>query len=122
MEDAHSHSHGLGHKTRFVILIAGSVVIALLLVSVSIAMYFSSGTAQLDLSRPGYKSVRNQTKPEDPYQGFSASGPVNGAALDEFEKLYKEQSKKATSIDAFNNEVMSDVALGLNDEPETPVQ
>lgn len=106
------------HRLRFAMMIAGSVAVSLLLVAISIAMYFSSGTAQLDLSRPGYKTVQSQTKPEAPYDGFSASGSVEGVTLDEFEKLYRERSTKAVSIDAFNNEVMSDAALGINDMPE----
>mgnify|MGYP007124446163 CR=1 FL=1 len=107
---------------RFGLLISGSIVIALLLVSVSIAMYFSSGTAQLDLSRPGYQSVRDQTTPEDPYKGFAGSGPVDEKVLDEFEKQFKERSDKATSVDAFNNDVMSDAALGINDIEPQPQQ
>lgn len=110
------------HILRFILLIVSSIVVALVLVIVSVAMYFSSGTAQLDLSRPGYQSVRDQTNADDPYKGFPASGTVDDNALGEFGSLYKDRSGKATSVDAFNNEVMSDAALGINNPDEQVAQ
>lgn len=108
-------------RLRFAALIGGSLFVAMLLVTISMSLYFSSGTAQLDLSRPGYQSVRDQSRTEDPYKGYSASGPVNDQTLDEFEKLYNERSKNATSVDAFNPDVISDAALGI-DSAEAPAQ
>lgn len=99
-------------------MIAGSIMIALLLVSVSVAMYFSSGTAQVDLSRPGYQSVRDQTPTEDPYKGFTSSGSVDEKTLNEFNKMYQERAKNATTVDAFNSDVLSDTALNIADSPE----
>ncbi len=110
----------IGSRYRFAILIVSSITIALILVFISVSLYFSSGTAQLDLSRPGYQSVRDQSKPEDPYKGFSASGPVTEQTLSEFSKLYSDRAKNATSVDAFNSEVLSDAALGLDDVDDTP--
>lgn len=105
----------LSSRTRFIVFIAGSVAVSMVLVATSIAMYFSSGTAQVDLSRPGYQSVRSQTKPEDPYKGFSSSGPIDDKTLDEFESLYKDRASDATSLDAFNPDVLGDNALGLDE-------
>ncbi len=105
-----------GNKVRFIILIGGSIATALTLVFISISLYFSSGTAQVDLSRPGYQSVRDQTPQEAPYRGFSSSGTVTQETLDEFDKLYQERSKKAKAVDdAFSGEVLSDAALSIND-------
>ena len=106
------------HKLRFIAFIVGSIAASLVLVAISIAMYFSSGTAQLDLSLPGDQSVREKSKPEDPYKGFSASGPVDEKALKEFGKLYEERAKNATSVDAFNSEILSDAALGIDDSAD----
>lgn len=100
-------------KHRFVILIGGSVVIALLLVAVSLQLYSSSGTAQLDLSRPGYKSVRDQIRPEDAFDGFSASGPIDDAALKNFKELYDKRAKDA-SADAFGSDVLGEQTLGID--------
>lgn len=109
---------GRQNKLRFLTLIGGSITIALFLVSISVAMYFSSGTAQVDLSRPGYQSVRDQTKPEDPYKGFPSSGTVEEKTLNDFNKLYQERAKEATTVDAFNSDVLSDTALNIADSTE----
>lgn len=101
---------------RFVVLITGSVIIALLLVAVSMQLYSSSGTAQLDLSRPGYKSVRDQIRPEDAYDGFSASGPIDDAALKNFKELYDKRAKDA-SADAFGSDVLGEQTLGIDAPP-----
>jgi hypothetical protein len=101
-------------RHRFGVMVAGSIVVALALVGVSMALYFSSGAAQLDLSRPGYMSVREQTNDKEQFDGFSASGTIDKNSLDEFQKLYDERAKKATGIDSFGGEAMDDGTLGLN--------
>lgn len=98
---------------RFMALIGGSIVVALLLVVISMQLYFSSGTAQLDLSRPGFKSVRDQVKPEDTFDGFSANGAVDQKALDEFNQLYTKRAKEAAP-DAFGSDVLSEQTLGID--------
>lgn len=103
---------------RFIVLIIGSIVIAFLFLAISLAMYTSTGTAQLDLSRPGYQSVRDQAKINKEFDSFSATGPVNDSVLGEFEKSYRKQASQTTSVDAFNGEVLSDEALGLDDMPD----
>lgn len=109
-----------GNKIRFIILIGGSIAIAVTLVFISISLYFSSGTAQVDLSRPGYQSVRDQTPDEAPYKGFSSSGAVTEKTLDEFDKLYQERSKNAKAVDnAFSGDVLSDAALSIDDTGAT---
>lgn len=99
---------------RFIAMIAGSIVIALLLVAVAMALYASSGTAQLDLSRPGYKTVQNQVKQADNYEGFSATGSIDEKTLTEFKRVYDTQAKEVTSLDAFNPELLSDESLGID--------
>jgi hypothetical protein len=101
-------------RHRFIVMIAGSIVISLALVSVALALYSSSGAAQLDLSRPGYVSVREKVTQTGQFEGFSASGPVDAAALEQFRKLYDEQAKAATSIDSFGGDILSDQALSID--------
>lgn len=103
---------------RFIVLIIGSIIIAFMFLAVSLAMYASTGTAQLDLSRPGYQSVRDQAKINKDFTTFSGSGPVNDSVLEEFEKGYKKQANQITAVDAFGSEVLSDQALGIDDMPE----
>lgn len=107
---------------RFLIMIASAVAISLFLVGVGLALYSSSGAAQLDLSRPGYATVRSEaTKAADKYEGFSANGPIDQDVLKQFRKLFDEQSSSATNFDAFANDVLSDSTLKI-DSPPTETQ
>lgn len=113
MEPIKGTGHGWrGH--RFLLMIGGAVVIALFLVGVSLALYASSGTAQLDLSRPGYQSVREQATHSDTFNGFPATGPLDKAALDEFQALYDKRANEATSVESFGGDVMSNESLSIS--------
>lgn len=96
---------------RYMILITGVIFISILLVTLSMWLYNTSGTAQLDLSRPGYQSVREQAEGGEEYKGFDASGSLDQAALKEFKKLYSERASRVRSIDAFGSDALSDDAL-----------
>lgn len=118
IEETHI-SDGQGERSwsqhRFLIMIGSVVAISLFLVGVGLALYSSSGAAQLDLSRPGYATVRSEaTKTADKYEGFSATGPIDQEALEKFRKLFEEQSSSATNFDAFANDVLTDSALKID--------
>ena len=99
---------------RFILMIVGTIIIALFLVVIAMALYASSGTAQVDLSRPGYSTVRSQAKDSNPtFAGFSGTGPIDKAALQEFETLYDTRSKQITGVKAFNSDPLSDVSLHI---------
>ena len=97
---------------KFMVLVGLTIALSLVLVVVSLWLYNSSGAAQLDLSRPGYQSVRDQAKTGD-FTGFSSSGTFDKEQLDDFRKMYDAQLKEATAVDAFGGNVMSDEALGI---------
>jgi hypothetical protein len=101
-------------RHRFVVLIGMTIIISLFLVGVALALYASSGAAQLDLSRPGYTSVRDKVERSDSFEGFSASGSVSKDTLDKFRKLYEGQAEKATNFDSFGGDVMSDKTLSID--------
>lgn len=102
------------YRTRLVLFVSGSIVIAVILVLISMALYISSGAAQLDLSRPGYQSVQSKVDPNDSFKSFPATGKVDVATIEQFQKLLKEQVKQVTSVDAFNPEVLESQALGID--------
>ncbi|MFI5212744.1 MAG: hypothetical protein ACHQTE_02170 [Candidatus Saccharimonadales bacterium] len=112
---AEAHSLGPWERHRFMLLVGLAIIVALLLVGVALALYNSSGAAQLDLSRPGYVSVRQQVTPSDSFQGFPATGPIDQQTLDQFHQLYAKQAQQATNVDSFGGDVMSDQALLLGD-------
>lgn len=99
---------------RFMAMIAVAIMIALFLVSVALALYASSGAAQLDLSRPGYVSVRDKADKNDDFDGFPATGTITNETMNQFRKLYEAQSQKATGLDSFGGNALSDQALSLD--------
>jgi hypothetical protein len=102
-------------KHRFLLLIALTVSIALVLVGISMALYASSGTAQLDLSRPGYRSVSSQAVNTDSdFENYATFGQVDKAALTEFNTLYQKQAVKAKAVDAFSGDPLDPDILEIS--------
>lgn len=102
------------YKRDIILFISGSVIIAFLLVLVSMALYNSSGAAQLDLSRPGYQSVQNQVDSKDKFESFPATGAVTDNVLDQFIKLFDRQVKPVSNTDAFSPAALEDQALSID--------
>lgn len=98
-------------RHRLSALLGLTVIIALIMTSVSVAIYNSSGAAQLDLSRPGYSSVSSKVEKSDEINTYSASGKVNKETIQEFIKLYDAQAKKAKAVDAFNGDPLNPEVL-----------
>ena len=99
---------------RLMILIVITVFVALSLVGISLALYVSSGASQLDLSRPGYNSVRDQAaSKEDDIDEYSSVGSINENSLKEFRTLFQKQSDKIKTIDAFSGDPLGETALGI---------
>ena len=103
---------------RFILLVGATILVALFLVSVALALYASSGAAQLDLSRPGYKSVREQVKSTDKINEFPANGPIDQATVDQFRVLYDKQAEQVSKVDSFSGDVMSDQTLSIDPEDQ----
>lgn len=102
-------------RHKFIVLIAGAIVIALILTFVSMALYLWSGAAQVDLSRPGYQSVQKDAKTSEKFEGFSASGEIDEKVLAEFKRMYDKQAGQVTGIDAFGGSVLDDATLKIDD-------
>jgi hypothetical protein len=102
-------------KHRFLLLIIGTLIISTALVAVSIVIYNVSGSAQLDLSRPGYRSVSDKVDRTDPVSDYSSFGPVDKETINGFTKIYAEQAKKAKAVDAFNGDPLNPDVLEFSD-------
>lgn len=103
------------YKRQIVLFIGGSIVIAIILVVISMALYASSGAAQLDLSRPGYTSVQSQLDQSDgSFESFPATGSVDKKVIDEFQKQYQKQIKPVNGTDAFNASALDPQSLGID--------
>ena len=107
-------------RHRFSLLLILVVLIALVLTVISMFAYNASGTAQLDLSRPGYQSVSDKVDKTDKITEYSAYGSVNKDTINEFTKLYDEQAAKAKAVDAFNGDPLNPDVLefGASDATE----
>lgn len=112
---------GSWEQHKFMVLVALTIVISLLLVTISLWLYNSSGAAQLDLSRPGYEAAREQASNANDVTGFSSSGVIDGSAVKEFRRLYDEQLTEVTAHNSFGGDVLSDEALRI-DAPEQQSQ
>jgi hypothetical protein len=113
-KDAETAELSFWDQHRYLLLIAISVVIAMFLVSVAMAMYNSSGAAQLDLSRPGYSAVTSQAiKNDNDFENYQTTGSLDKSAIDEFRSLFDRQAAKATTVDAFSGDPLDPAALDL---------
>lgn len=112
IEEGKKLSHWERHK--FMVLVVLAILASLAMVVISMELYNSSGTAQLDLSRPGYQSVRAKVQEQTGFPTFPGTGPIDQKTLSDFEKTYDEQAKKVTSVDSFGGSVMSDQALSID--------
>jgi hypothetical protein len=105
-------SHWQRHK--FMALVGITILIALFLVGVAMALYSSSGAAQLDLSRPGYQSVREQASRTSDFEGYPATGKLDAKAISDFKTMYDKKAKEATAVDSFGGTVMTDQSLSID--------
>ncbi|MGK2896539.1 MAG: hypothetical protein ACSLEY_03000 [Candidatus Saccharimonadales bacterium] len=102
---------------RFATMVIGSIIVSLGLVYVALSLYSSSGTAQLDLSRPGLEEIRKQAANDDgSYRGFSSTGTLNDKSYEEFKKLYSEKLEEAQSLDAFGGDALSPKSLQIDQD------
>lgn len=92
---------------RFSLLLIITVLIAITLTVVSMTIYNSSGAAQLDLSRPGYRSVSDKIDTKDTIDGYSSTGAVNKDTIKDFMKQYDDQATKAKGVDAFSGDPLN---------------
>lgn len=120
-EPTRPHSSPLSHFTadtlsfwdrhRLSLLLIITVLIAIVMTVVSVIMYNSSGAAQLDLSRPGYRSISSKVDGNDNIDSYSSIGAVNKKTIQEFMKMYDTQASKAKAVDAFNGDPLNPEVL-----------
>ena len=107
-----------GNRYQIPVMVGGTVVIAFILVVVALNLYDRGTAAQLDLSRPGYQSVREQAGKNVDIKKFSASGELSSEVFDSFDREYSQQIGSITSLDAFSGKALTDQALGLPEVAE----
>lgn len=114
-EEPTVHSSSFISSHRFLVLVIAAIIISLLLVAVSLELYNISGAAQLDLSRPGYRSISKDIISDDnSFVVFPSSGAVTGSTIDDFEKLFNNKAKDVNTIDAYGGDPLSSDALQIS--------
>lgn len=100
---------------RFLLMIIIVISIAICLVGLALALYNSSGAAQLDLSRPGYVDVRSKTVDNSSdFKNYPNTGTIDQAAINEFTTLYDAEASKIKQADAFKGDPLNPNELGIS--------
>ncbi|MDO8335563.1 MAG: hypothetical protein Q7T74_02130 [Candidatus Saccharibacteria bacterium] len=98
-----------------------AILAALALTGVSMTLYFVSGTAKLDLSRPGYESARKQVHNNDgKTQNFSSNGEINSAVIKDFLNKYDREAKNSQQYGNYSENILDDAGLGIVNDPTAP--
>ena len=71
-------------KFRFASMIVCVIAVACTLTGISLHIYNASGAVQVDLSRPGYQSVRKEATANTSDEQFSATGNLDTKAYSQF--------------------------------------
>lgn len=104
-------------KHRLGVLIMLTIGIALAFSTIGLSLYHASGSAQLDLTRPDYEGVSEtigQNGEASDFVDYPANGPIDEAALKEFDKLYTAQLENIDLVDAFGGDPMSLESLRID--------
>ena len=101
-------------RYRLPSFLLAAMFLAVIMVLVSMHMYYVSGAAQLDLSRPEYAAVRSQITTESKVgEAFGTQSAVTGDRQTGFLTKYKEHANKVLEANVFSNDVLSDEQLGI---------
>ncbi len=111
----------LVHRYTFAFGVLLAIIASLVLTVFSVLLYVVTGTAKLDLSRPGYEGVRQKVAKSSPSQhGFDPSGPLDSKIISEYLEDYKKQSQSISKYDNFNPRLLDDAPLGLHPTQTEP--
>lgn len=110
-DDAESMT--LWQRHRFFVLVAVVIVLSCVMVVIGMYIYNTSGAAQVDLSRPGYKSVQREAKRDSIDDSFPTSGKLDADAFDSFNKMYNEHARQVVGVDSFDPKALDSTAAQL---------
>lgn len=89
-------------RHRFLVLIAGVIMLSFVMVVVGMYLYNTSGAAQVDLSRPGYQSVQKEASRDTTDDSFASTGKLDKDAFDSFDSMYAEHARQVVGVDSFD--------------------
>ena len=99
----------------FSLFIFVAIFVTVVMTSVSMWLYKSSGAANLDLSRPGYESVRTEVQDDNTAtQPYSATGDLDSNSISDFRNRYQKIIDKLGKTSNYDESDMTDANLGLD--------
>ncbi len=107
-------------RHRFAVLIVGVILTSLLLVSVGLGLYYSSGASQVDLSLPGFHSIQKEASRGNVDDSFPATGKLDDKAFKLFESKYANHAKQVVGVDSFDPEALDIPSLQLLNTTQAP--
>jgi len=110
------------NRNRFIVLLAGVIMISGFLVSIALSLYNSSGAAQLDLSGPRYVDVRDKVVQDKAMATFPASGAFDKQAFDDFLKAYDERAKAIGQVNGYDPAAVNNDAFNLQPIDQAPAE
>jgi len=99
------------HRITYGVIAA--LLITMLLTTISMALYISSGASRLDLSRPGYEKVRSEVQNDSNEDTFSATGPMNSDVANDFQVRFSRHRETLTKLDTFGTNALDDDELQI---------
>ena len=107
---------GLITQYKLPTMVLSVIAVSIVLVGISMHLYYSSDAFRVDLSRPDYVPYRAQIDNSNDHNRdmFEAQGEVTDKVLDNFLQKYKQEEKKADGARAFASDVLSDDQLGIS--------
>lgn len=110
-------------RWQFAVFVGIVIAFSLGLTVLSYTLYVVSGTAQLDLSRPGYRGALKEVSPVDTDDySFSGTGPLDAGVLNDFKSKYDALVSKTKGYSVFDPGALSDEQLGLTQSGVTGPQ
>ena len=107
---------GLITQYKLPTMVLSVIAVSIVLVGISMHLYYSSDAFRVDLSRPDYVPYRAQIDNSNDHNRdmFEAQGEVTDKVRDNFLQKYKQEEKKADGARAFASDVLSDDQLGIS--------
>ncbi len=99
------------HRIFYAIILA--LLVAMLLTAVSMALYVSSGASRLDLSRPGYESLRDEVQQGGDESTFSSTGPINSGVADDFQQRFDKHRDTLSKLGDYSSRALDDQQLQI---------
>jgi hypothetical protein len=92
-----------------------AVVISLVLVTVSVVLYSTSGYSKLDLSRPGFEHERAEVKETEQQKTYDTTSPITKKTIDDFLQEYDHRASETKANGNFQDQPLGDDDLQLSE-------